>query len=111
MPARRPPLHRGYNSPIYAGMILNLTASTVAGATYSWMGPNLFTSTNQNPSITNATTAAAGDYNVTVTVGGCSSVPATLTVTVNPPATMSVQASCGSLILDWPLAHYNPPRM
>ena len=92
----------GYNSPIYAGMILNLTASTVAGAAYNWMGPNLFSSTNQNPSITNATTAAAGDYNVTVTVGGCSSVPATLTVTVNPPATMSVQASSGSLILDWP---------
>ena len=92
----------GYNSPLYAGMILNLTASTVAGAAYNWMGPNLFSSTNQNPSITNATTAAAGDYNVTVTVGGCSSVPATLTVTVNPPATMSVQASSGSLILDWP---------
>ena len=92
----------GYNSPIYAGMTLNLTASTVAGATYSWTGPNGFTSTNQNPSIANVTTAAAGDYSVTVTVGGCTSSPAIVTVTVNPPATVSVQAFSGSLILDWP---------
>jgi beta-galactosidase len=93
----------GYNSPIYAGMTLNLTASTVAGATYSWTGPNGFTSTNQNPSIANATAAAAGIYSVTATVGGCASAPATETVTVNPPASMSFQAlGDGSLILDWP---------
>ncbi|HKW30394.1 MAG TPA: glycoside hydrolase family 2 TIM barrel-domain containing protein [Verrucomicrobiae bacterium] len=92
----------GYNNPIYSGMTLHLTASTVAGATYSWTGPNGFNSTNQNPSIANATIAAAGDYSVTVTVGGCTSSPATVTVTVNPPATMSVQGSNGSLILDWP---------
>jgi fibronectin type 3 domain-containing protein len=92
----------GYNSPIYAGMTLNLTASTVSGATYNWTGPNGFISTNQNPSITNTTSAAAGDYSATVSVGNCTSVPATVTVVVNPPATMSVQASGGSLILNWP---------
>ncbi len=92
----------GYNNPIYAGMTLNLTASTVGGATYSWTGPNGFTSTNQNPSIANATIAAAGDYSVTVTVGSCTSSPATVTVTVNPPTTVSVQALNGSLVLDWP---------
>ena len=32
----------GYNIPIYAGMTLNLTASPVSGATYSWTGPNGF---------------------------------------------------------------------
>jgi beta-galactosidase len=92
----------GYNSPIYAGMTLNLTASTVAGATYSWTGPNGFTSTNQNPSIANATIAAAGDYSVTATIGDCTSVPATVTVAVTAAASMSVQALSGSLILDWP---------
>ncbi len=91
-----------YNSPIYAGMTLNLTASAVAGATYSWTGPNGFTSTDQNPSMANITANAAGNYSVTVTVGNCSSVPATVMVTVNPPATVSVKASNGSLILDWP---------
>ena len=92
----------GYNSPLYAGMTLNLTASTVAGATYSWTGPNGFTSTSQNPSIPGATTADSGDYSVTATVGACTSAPGTTTVTVNPPASVSVQALSGSLILDWP---------
>jgi hypothetical protein len=92
----------GYNSPLYAGMTLILTASTVAGATYSWTGPNGFSSTNQNPSIANVTAAAAGDYSVTATVGDYTSVPATVTVSVNPSASMSVQALSGSLILDWP---------
>jgi beta-galactosidase len=91
-----------YNNPIYAGMTLNLTASTVAGATYSWSGPNGFTSMDQNPSITNATAPAAGIYNVTVTVGGCTSAPGTVTVTVNPPANVSIQSSAGSVVMDWP---------
>lgn len=92
----------GYNNPVYAGMTLNLTASTVAGATYSWTGPNGFTSTNQNPSIPNATAAAAGIYNVSAIAGGCASVAAAITVAVNPPAALSVEALNGSLILDWP---------
>lgn len=92
----------GYNGPIYAGMTLNLTASTVAEATYSWTGPNGFSSTDQNPSIPNVTPTAAGDYSVTVTVGACLSAPATVSVTVNSRATVSVQALNGSLILDWP---------
>src|SRR4029434_443060 len=57
---------------------------TVAGATYSWTGPNSFTSSQQNP--TNAT--EAGTYFVTVTVNGCTSAAGTTTVVVNPtPAT------------------------
>jgi hypothetical protein len=71
------------NGPICAGATLNLTASTVAGATYSWTGPNGFTSTLQNPSIANATTAATGTYSVTVTVSGCTSFAGTTTSTVN----------------------------
>jgi hypothetical protein len=84
-------------------MTLNLTASTVEGATYGWTGPDGFTSTDQNPSITNVTAAAAGSYNVTATIAGCSSAPGTVTVTVNPPASMSIQTSSGSVVLDWPL--------
>jgi len=69
--------------PICAGNILTLATPTVAGATYSWTGPNTFTSALQNPSISAATTAATGTYSVTVTVGGCTSVAATTTATVN----------------------------
>jgi hypothetical protein len=93
----------GYNSPLYAGMTLNLTASTVPGATYNWTGPNGFTATNQNPSIASASTSDSGDYNVTVTVGDCTSSPGTTTVTVNPPASVSIQQQLnGSLIFNWP---------
>jgi hypothetical protein len=92
----------GYNTPIYAGMTLNLTASAVADATYHWTGPNGFASTDQNPSVTNVTAAAAGDYNVTATVAGCTSVPATETVAVNPPASVSIQPLPGGVVLDWP---------
>jgi gliding motility-associated-like protein len=84
----------GSNSPICAGQTLNLTATTITGATYTWSGPNSFSSSNQNPSITNATTAASGIYTVFVTVGGCVGPTATTSVTVNPaPAAPTASAN------------------
>ena len=77
----------GSNSPLCEGTTLYLTASTVAGATYTWTGPN-FTSTSQNPSIPNVTSNEAGTYSVTVTVGGCISPAGTTAVTVNPSPTV-----------------------
>lgn len=85
----------GSNSPICAGATLNLTAtpSGVAGSTYSWTGPNSFSSLSQNPTITAATTAASGVYTVTVTAAGCTSTN-TVTVTVNPiPTTVAASNS------------------
>ena len=92
----------GNNGPIWMGMTLNLTASTVPGATYSWTGPNGFNSTNQNPSIVNASTNASGLFSVTAAAGGCTSTPAATTVTVNPPARIAAQALGGKIILSWP---------
>ena len=92
----------GNSGPVWAGMTLNLTASTVPGATYRWTGPNGFLSTNQNPSITNATTNAGGIYSVTAAAAGCSSAPATTAAIVNPPASISCRLSSGSVILAWP---------
>jgi beta-glucanase (GH16 family) len=92
----------GNNGPIWAGMTLNLTASTVASATYNWTGPNGFTSTNQNPSIVNASTNVSGLFNVTAATGVCISAPATTTVTVNPPARIAVRVLDGNIILSWP---------
>jgi gliding motility-associated-like protein len=57
--------------------------NAAGGGTYSWAGPNNFTSTAQNPTIPNATTANAGVYTLTVTNPGCVST-ATTTVVVNP---------------------------
>lgn len=71
-----------------AGGLLNCTFptitmqgnSTTPGVTYSWTGPGGFTSSQQNPSVTNA-----GDYILVVTnpVNGCTSQAST-TVTQDP---------------------------
>ena len=76
----------GNNGPLCVGATLNLTASTVGDATYSWTGPNGFTSTEQNPTITNVTTAASGLYSVIATASSCISSAGTTTVTVDPAA-------------------------
>jgi gliding motility-associated-like protein len=70
--------------PYCAGGTISLNAST--GLTYSWVGPNGFTSSVQNPTITNITTANAGSYGVVVTGTGCTDTAYT-TVVVNPPIT------------------------
>ena len=71
------------------------------GAAYSWTGPNGFSSSKQNPSITNATTDAAGLYSVTGTVGSCASAAAMTIVTINQPPVLSMQTSGNSLVLNW----------
>jgi hypothetical protein len=102
LPTPPPAPVASYNSPMYAGMTLYLTASTVPGATYSWTGPNGFTSANQNPSLVKANQSASGTYSVTATVSGLTSSPGTVAVTVNPPMTFTAQMLSGSLILNWP---------
>ncbi len=78
----------GSNGPICAGETLNLTASNIPGATYSWTGPNGFTSSVQNPVINNAQVTSSGTYTVKATVNGCISTAGTIAVVVNaiPPA-------------------------
>ena len=92
----------GNNGPLWSGMTLNLTASTVPGATYTWTGPNGFTSPNQNPTIPAATTNASGIYSVAVMLGSCASAPGTTAVTVHPPALLSLGSSNNSLTIAWP---------
>ncbi len=86
------------NGPLCEGATLNLTTPTVSGATYSWTGPNGFTSTLQNPSISNITSAGGGTYDVTVSISGCSSAAGSTNVVVNPapiaPAVSSNSPVC-----------------
>jgi large repetitive protein len=76
------------NAPICEGGTLNLTSNTTSGGTisYSWTGPNGFTSIQQNPSIPNVTSSYTGAYTVTATAiqGTCTSKPTTIQVTVHP---------------------------
>ncbi len=72
---------------VCAGESIQLTAS--GGNTYSWEGPNGYTSTDQNPVINGATTAMAGNYSVTVTNtvdGGCTDVETVVVVVTEAPA-------------------------
>jgi len=102
LPSPPPTPVASYNSPMYAGMTLYLSASSIAGATYRWTGPDGFTSDSQNPSIIKADQSAGGTYSVTAVVGSLTSSPGTVTVTINPPLVFSVQLVSGSLILNWP---------
>jgi uncharacterized protein (TIGR02145 family) len=65
----------GNNSPVGLNSQLEFTAESVSGATYSWKGPNGFSSSEQNPILTFNRAAQAGEYSVTVTVDGCTSAP------------------------------------
>jgi gliding motility-associated-like protein len=72
------------NAPVCEGAVLNLSASSISGAQYSWSGPNNFVSGQQNPSLSNAGLSASGDYSVKVSVKGCSSIPVSTKVDINP---------------------------
>ena len=87
------------NGPLCPASTLDLKASTLAGATYSWTGPNSFSSSSQNPSVTPVTKADSGLYSVTVTSGGCTSNAGTTSVTIYdaPKASISGSATVCSL--------------
>ena len=83
-------------------MTLNLTASTISGAAYSWSGPNGFSSTSQDPSLSQVSLNASGTYKVTTTVGGLTSSPGTVAVVVNPPMVFTIRSSSSGIVLNWP---------
>ncbi|MEO8771581.1 MAG: PKD domain-containing protein [Ferruginibacter sp.] len=75
------------DGPVCTGSSMNLSASTTFGGplTWSWTGPNGFTSNSSSPVITNITAAATGTYTVTATAntGNCTSGQANTVVVVN----------------------------
>lgn len=73
----------GNNGPVCQGATLYLTAADITGATYQWSGPNGFTSTEQNPVISNISAEAGGSYFVSATLNGCTSQQQSTVVTVN----------------------------
>jgi hypothetical protein len=72
----------GSNTPVCSGDTLQLTATTVTGATYSWTGPNSYASSSQNPSRLSTDTTMTGNYIVAATINGCVSVPDTAAVII-----------------------------
>lgn len=92
------PVDVGPPQTVCIGDSIILTASFTGATSYSWTGPNGFTSNQQNPTIPEATAAASGTYTVTANVGTCQSAPTTAVVTVNalvpvdagPPQTVCI---------------------
>jgi gliding motility-associated-like protein len=73
--------------PYCVGQTIQLNADN-GGTSYSWTGPNGFTSNQQNPTIPNAQLNHAGTYTLTYTANGCQGT-ATTVVAINSPQTPS----------------------
>jgi hypothetical protein len=82
-------------NPICLGAAISLSATGVSGTgspTYSWTGPNSFSSVSATPAFTPTATAASGIYSLSVTYpgAGCTSALATTAaVSVNPTPSAS----------------------
>ncbi|HOY31653.1 MAG TPA: kelch repeat-containing protein, partial [Bacteroidales bacterium] len=68
------------NSPVCEGSTLNLSAN--GGISYSWTGPDNFTSILPNPSLNNVTTDASGVYSVAVLTNDCGVKIKTINVSI-----------------------------
>ena len=92
------------NSPICsAGGVIHLNGSSSIGGTYSWTGPAGYTSSAQNPTISNPGTWMNGTYSLTVTTGnGCIGSSSTI-LHVNNPPTLNIAASDSILCAGYPL--------
>jgi len=77
----------GSNSPRCTGNALYLTVNTIAGASYLWQGPNGYSSTAQNPALSNVQPIQSGNYSLTVNIAGCGSSTQSTPVVVYPNAT------------------------
>ena len=100
-------------NPICAGATLTLTGGATGATTWSWTGPNAFTSALQSPAIAGITTAGAGIYTLTAS-NSCGAATAVSTASVTiitapaPPTILgpiavavspcsSVPGSCGNI--------------
>jgi subtilisin-like proprotein convertase family protein len=72
---------------------LNSWSITFPTTSYSWLGPNDFSSSLQNPTINNITAAEAGTYTISASYGGGCSLSANTTVTVNTLSTAPTAVS------------------
>lgn len=85
------------NSPVCQGQTISLSTTLQAGVTYSWTGPNGFSSTQPSITISNASALNAGTYSVVAISNGCSGPPATVEVTVVPAPAVTIAPTSASI--------------
>ncbi len=73
-----------YSNPMCVGETLQLNASTVSGATYTWIGVGNYSANTQNPTRVNMQFGDTGTYSVTATANGCTSPAGSIKVNINP---------------------------
>ena len=84
-----------------------LTGNTsTSGVSFSWTGPNSFSSTLQNPNFSSATTTRTGNYILAATLNGCTvldtvyaavnSIPLTPTPSANTPVCVGQDLQLGA---------------
>ncbi|MEL6274530.1 MAG: hypothetical protein AAFU03_05375, partial [Bacteroidota bacterium] len=96
-----PNLEQSVSTPVCEGEPIMLQATDLAGATYSWRGPNNFSSSLPNPVITNANPDIHnGTYSVVATIGGCRSDSLFLDVEVLPKPGMPVGVPHSAICID-----------
>ncbi|HVN57340.1 MAG TPA: hypothetical protein VMT63_03495, partial [Bacteroidales bacterium] len=84
------------NSPVCETGTINLSGGPNGMTSYSWTGPNGFTSTLQNPTIATATLAMGGVYTLTITnASGCTGT-ANTNVTITPKNTITLTSAGGT---------------
>ncbi|MEO9004357.1 MAG: PKD domain-containing protein [Ginsengibacter sp.] len=73
------------NSPLCLGKTLTLgaTTATPGQVSFNWKGPNGFSSTLQNPAITNVDATMGGTYYVSVSQNNCTSSTGSIPVIIN----------------------------
>ena len=82
------------NTSVCTGSGVQLSVNAIGATSYAWTGPNGYTSSVQNPFVSNMQAVNAGTYTVTVTSPSCSNV-ASVNIGVNalPTATVSYTGS------------------
>lgn len=86
------------NSPVCSGQAINLNAGTDIGTNFAWAGPDAFTSSVQNPVITNAGMNANGVYTVIVSTSNCTATAVSTTIVVNStPSALTLTPTSSSI--------------
>ncbi|WP_317899977.1 T9SS type A sorting domain-containing protein [Aurantibacillus circumpalustris] len=85
---------------ICSGEDLVLSSNSNIGTSYLWQGPNNFTSTLQNPTITLGGTNASGLYTLIVADVNCTSLPVFVSTTVYPtPPAFSISLASSTICI------------
>jgi hypothetical protein len=84
------------DGPYCEGETIQLTATGASGVSYSWSGPNGFSSSQQNPVLGNCTMAMAGTYTCTITKDGQTASASTDVIIYNSEMEDFDATACGS---------------